>query len=157
MGQIVSFLTVARIGLLLALQQPEPVVIIDNADSVRHAVGFKVDAVFTPTRDEAEAPRKDLARYLEAERRREKDAYRTSQLRQIQLSSDRYFWHCGGYVKDKQKYQYCSFVRVHQPSDLERLRQKQFPVIADGGTSVCRCFFSLKSGHIVRVEWNGEA
>ena len=38
-----------------------------------------------PTRDEAEAPRKDLARYLEAEQRGEKDIYRKPQLRQIQV------------------------------------------------------------------------
>lgn len=147
----------AQVGLVLAQQHPEPVVIIDNAESVRHAVGFKVDAIFTPTRDEAEAPRKDLARYLEAELRREKDAYRKTQLRRIQSIGERYFWHCGGYVKDKQKYLYCSFVLIGRPQDLEWLRKKEFPVIDDGGTSVCRCHFSLKSGQIARLEWNGEA
>lgn len=154
---ILSLLAALETGVLTPPPPPEPVVIIDNAEAVRHAVGFKVDAVFTPTRDEAEAPRKDLARYLEAEQRREKDAYRKSQLRRIQSAGERYFWHCGGYVKDKQKELYCSFVRVGQPQDLEWLRKKEFPMIEDGGTSVCRCYFSLKSGHIVRLEWNGEA
>jgi hypothetical protein len=69
----------------------------------------------------------------------------------------RVVWHCGGYVKDKQKHLYCSFVLIDQPSELASLRRKQFPDIDDGGTSVCNCSFSLKTGHIVRLEWNGEA
>jgi hypothetical protein len=133
------------------------VVIVDDAAAIRRAVGGRVDAVFTPTRDEAEAPRKDLARYLQAERKREKDGYRRTQLHQIEAAIDRYFWHCGGYVRDKQKYLYCSFVLIDQPSELASLRRKQFPDIDDGGTSVCNCSFSLKTGHIVRLEWNGEA
>jgi hypothetical protein len=148
---------VVTLGVVAPQLSPEPVVIVDDAAAIRRAVGGHVDAVFTPTRDEAEAPRKDLARYLAAERKREKDGYRRTQLHQIETNIDRYFWHCGGYVKDKQKYLYCSFVLIGRPSDLASLRQKHFPAIDDGGTSVCNCTFSLKSGHIVRLDWNGEA
>jgi len=133
-----------------------PVVIVDDSKEIRHAVGFKVDDVFTPTQDEAEAPRRDLARYIDVERSREKDDNRQSRLRRIGMSANRYLWHCGGYVKDGQKSLFCSFVR-HEPSDLPRLRQKHFPVIYDGGISVCRCYFNVKLGRIVRLEWNGEA
>ena len=143
---------------------PHPVVVVDDAREARHAIGVRVDGIFTPSRDEAEAPRQDLARYLEAERRLAKDHAkdqardndRQARLRQIGLALDQYFWHCAGYTKDRQRYLFCSFVR-YSPSDLPRLRQKTFPVINDGGISVCRCHFSMKLGQIVRLEWNGEA
>ena len=154
---IVCLLAALQSGGPSGTPPPEPVVIVEDAAAIRRAVGGKVEAIFTPTRDEAEAPRKDLARYLTAERKREKDGYQRDQLHQIEVVIHRYFWHCGGYVKDKQKYLYCSFVLVDHPSELAFLRQKHFPEIYDGGTSVCNCTFSLKSGQIVRIAWNGEA
>ena len=55
-------------------------------------------------------------------------------MRRIGLAMEQYFWHCGGYVKDGGKFLVCSLVR-YEPRDLERLRQKSFPGIKDGGTS----------------------
>jgi hypothetical protein len=133
-----------------------PVIVIDDPTEIRKAVGFRVDGAFTPTQRGAEAPRQNLPRYLAMERERENGNIRHEHLLRIGQSIDRYFWHCGGYVKDGQKYLFCSFVR-YQPSDLPRLRRKVFPVIHDGGTSVCRCHFSIKLGRIVRLAWNGEA
>lgn len=106
-----SILAFTQSGVAQPHTPPEPVVIVDDAAAIRRAVGGRVETVFTPTRDEAEAPRKDLPRYLAAERKREKDGYRRTQLHQIEAAIDRYFWHCGGYVKGKQRYLYCSFVR----------------------------------------------
>jgi hypothetical protein len=136
---------------------PHPVVVVDDPREARHAIGERVDGIFTPSQDEAEAPRRDLARYLEAERRQAKgDNDRQDRLRRIGIAMDQYFWHCAGYSKDRQRYLFCSFVRF-SPSDLSRLRQNRFPVIADGGISVCHCHFSMKRGQIVRLEWNGES
>ena len=134
---------------------PPPVVVVDEPAAIRAAVGFEVDGTYIATAAEAEAPRQDLVRYLEAERRRERSATRQFQMRRIEVARDRYLWHCGGYLKDGQKYLFCSFVR-YEPSALPQLRQKAFPVIFDGGVSVCRCYYSRKIGRIIRVEWNAE-
>jgi hypothetical protein len=134
---------------------PLPVVVVDDAQEVRRMVGLGVDGTFIPSQDEAEAPRRDLKRYLETERRRAKTHDR-QRLRRIELVMEQYFWHCGGYVKDGNNFLFCSFVRF-QPGDLPRLRQKAFPGIKDGGISVCRCHFNQKLGRIVRLDWNVEA
>lgn len=141
---------------LAAGQEPAlPVVVVEDAQEIRRAVGFKVDDAFVPTQNEADAPRQDLSRYLAAERAREKNDDRQLRLRRIGMAADRYLWHCGGYMKEGQKYLFCTFVR-YEPSSLSRLRQKHFPVIYDGGISVCRCYFNVKLGRIVRLDWNGE-
>jgi hypothetical protein len=137
----------------VAVAPERPVVIVEDGKQVRHVVGFPVDGTFAPSQDEAEAPRRDLPRYLEAERAREKDRYRRQQLRQIGEQRSRYVWHCGGYTKAKERYLYCTFV-----SDWpESAQRKEFPDIDDGGTSVCNLTFRLKTGKIVRIDWNGEA
>jgi hypothetical protein len=153
-------LPVALAGLVLAAApagsgaaDARPVVIVEDGKQVRHAVGFPVDGTFTPSPEEAEAPRRDLPRYLEAERAREKDSYRRKQLGEIDEKRARYVWHCGGYTKAKERYLYCTFVSVF-PESADR---KTFPVIEDGGTSVCNLTFRLKTGKIARLEWNGEA
>ena len=130
-----------------------PVVIVDDAKKVRHAVGVPVDGTFTPTQEEAEAPRRELPSYLQAETAREKDRHRREQLRQIEEQRARYVWHCGGYKKAKERYLYCTFV-----SDWsESAARKAFPDIDDGGTSVCNLTFRLKTRKIVRLDSNGEA
>lgn len=156
MGLWVIVLAVLQTDASPRLAEDPPVVVVEDARAVRDAVGFQVDATFTPTQDEAEAPRRDLARYIETERRREKRGERADGLRRIGLASDRYLWHCGGYVKEGQKYQVCSFVR-YEPGELPRLREKHFPMIKDGGISVCHCYFNMRLGRIIRLEWNGEA
>ena len=134
---------------------PHPVVIVDDPQEVRRVVG-RVEGIFTPSQIEAESPRRDLKRYLEAERRREKSVDTRRDLRRIGLLQDRYFWHCAGYIKGGQKELFCSFVR-QEMIEMSRLRRKTFPTIYDGGISVCWCYFSLKLGRIIRLEWNGEA
>ena len=137
-------------------ESPYPVVVVDDPQEVRHAVGFPVDGTFTPSQEEAEAPRRDLPRYLEAEGLHGKSKERRDSLRRIGLAQAQYLWHCGGYKKDGQKNLFCSLVRGEM-SEQSFLRRKTFPVIKDGGISVCRCHFNMKSGRIVRLEWNGEA
>jgi hypothetical protein len=132
---------------------PRPVVIVDDAREIRRAVGGAIDGTFTPSQDEAEAPRRELPTYLAAERAREKDRYRREQLHRIEEARDRYVWHCGGYKKGAERYLYCSFV-LGWPEKADR---KEFPEIEDGGTSVCRCTYRVKTGKIVKLEWNGEA
>jgi hypothetical protein len=153
-------LSVALVGLVLAAAPAgggappaRPVIIVEDGKEVRHVVGFPVDATFTPSQEEAEAPRRDLPRYLEAERAREKDRYRRDQLRQIDERRARYVWHCGGYTKAKERFLYCTFVSVFP----ESAQRKTFPAIDDGGTSVCNLTFRVKTGRIVRLDWNGEA
>jgi hypothetical protein len=154
-------LSVALLALVLAaapvppgaVAAPSPVVIVEDGKQVRHAVGFRVDGTFTPTQDEAEAPRRELPSYLQAARAKEKDRYRREQLHQVEEKSARYVWHCGGYTKAKERYLYCSFVSVWP----ESAQRKEFPSIDDGGTSVCNLTFRLKTGKIVRLDWNGEA
>jgi hypothetical protein len=131
-----------------------PVIVVDDPQEVRNAVGFQVDGTFTPSQEEAEAPSRDLARYLESEGKHEKSKERRDDLRRIGLVQGQYLWHCGGYKKHGQKNLFCSFVR-RDPS--ERLRRRTFPVIKDGGIAVCRCYFNIESGRIVRLDWNGEA
>jgi hypothetical protein len=133
---------------------PYLVVVVDDPKEVRRAIDIRVDGTFTPTQEEAEAPRRDLARYLESESHREKSKERQESLRRISRAQHQYLWHCAGYKKAGQKNLFCSFVR-REPSEL--FLRKAFPAIKDGGTSVCRCHFSLKSGRIARLEWNGEA
>jgi hypothetical protein len=130
-----------------------PVVIVEDGREIRRAVGFAVEGTFTPSQEEAEAPRRDLARHLESELAREKDRYRRAQLGRISAARDRYLWHCGGYTKNKERYLFCTFV-LGWP---EKATRKEFPEIADGGTSVCRCTYRLKAGKIAELEWNGEA
>jgi hypothetical protein len=130
-----------------------PVVIVEDSKQVRHVVGFPVEGTFTPTQEEAEAPRRELPRYLQAERARENDWYRRDYLRQINENLAKYAWHCGGYKKAKERYLYCSFVSIF-PESAER---KEFPNIDDGGASVCNLTFRLKTGKIVRWDCNGEA
>jgi hypothetical protein len=130
-----------------------PVVIVEDGYEVRRVVGSLVDGTFTPTQKEAEAPRRTLPRYLQAETAREKDRDRRDHLRQINGNLARYVWHCGGYTKAKERYLYCTFV-----SDWpESAARKEFPAIDDGGTSVCNLTYRLKTGKIVRIDWNGEA
>jgi hypothetical protein len=135
-------------------ESPNRVVVVDDPQEVRNAVGFQVDGTFTPSQEEAEAPRRDLPRYLESEGQHEKSKERQEDLRRIGLGQGQYFWHCAGYKKRGQKNLFCSLVR-REPSEI--LRRKTFPVIKDGGISVCHCHFNIKSGRIVRLEWNGEA
>jgi hypothetical protein len=135
---------------------PPPVVIVDDAQQIRAWAGPGVDSTFTPGPVEAEAPRRDLARYIDAELRTEKkNKYRKEQLGQIRRTADRYHWYCGGYTRKKEKFLFCSFVR-QAPPDTAQAR-KSFPEINDGGASVCRCHYDLRAGKIVRLEWNGEA
>ena len=155
MTNLVRAIVVAMLALTVTQPGPPyPVIVVDNPQEVRRAVDVRVDGTFTPSQQEAEAPRRDLARYLEAESRGEKSKDRQDRLHQIGLVQDKYVWHCGGYKKGRQKYLFCTFV-WREPG--ERLLQKTFPVIKDGGISVCYCHFSMKRGRIVRLEWNGEA
>ena len=155
-------MTASFTPLLLVLQAvtmaqpgpPYPVVVIDDSEEVRSAIGIRVKGTFTPTQAEAEAPRRDLARHLESESHREKSKERQESLRRIRLGQERYVWHCGGYKKGGQKYLFCTFVR-REPD--ERLLRKKFPVIKDGGISACSCHFDMKRGQISRLDWNGEA
>lgn len=153
-------LPVALLGAVLATAPasggaaPErPVVIVEDGLEVRRAVGVLVDTTFTPSQEEAEAPRRDLHRYLTAERAREKDRYRREQLHTIDVTRAKYVWHCGGYTKDEERYLYCSFVSVWP----ESAQRKEFPSIDDGGISVCNLTFRLKTRKIIRLDWNGEA
>ena len=132
---------------------PRPVVIVDDGREVRRAVGFAVDGTFTPDWEEAEAPRRDLSRYLEEARARKKDRYSREKLGRIEEARDRYVWHCGGYTKAKERFLFCTFVSGWP----EAANRKEFPGIKDGGTSVCRCTFRIKTGKIETLEWNGEA
>ena len=112
-----------------------------------------VDGTFTPDWEEAEAPRRDLSRYLEEARARKKDRYSREKLGRIEEARDRYVWHCGGYTKAKERFLFCTFVSGWP----EAANRKEFPGIKDGGTSVCRCTFRIKTGKIETLEWNGEA
>jgi len=131
---------------------PRPVVIVEDARQIRRVVGPAADGTFTPSQEEAEAPRRELPRYLQAESAREKDRTRRKQLQQIEEQRARYVWHCGGYTKAKERYLYCTFVSIFP----ESAARKEFPDIDDGGTSVCNLTFRLKTGKIVRIDWNGE-
>src|SRR6516162_7976422 len=88
----------------LPSRPPYPVVVVDDPREVREAVGIRVDGTFTPGQEEAEAPRRDLARYLDSESRGEKSKERQERLHRISLLRDQYIWHCGGYKKGRQKY-----------------------------------------------------
>jgi hypothetical protein len=123
-----------------AAASPRPVIIVEDAEQLRRLVGPAAEGTFTPSQDEAEAPRLELPRYLQTERAREKNRYRREQLHQIDEKRARYVWHCGGYTKGKERYLYCTFVTPGWPEIAQR---KEFPGIKDGGTSVCNLTFRL--------------
>jgi hypothetical protein len=151
-------LPVALLGLVLvtagvAPQAQRPVVIVEDALEIRRVVGAPIDRAFTPTQAEAEAPRRELPHHLVVERAHEKGRDRRERLQKIYENRARYVWHCGGYEKDDERFLYCTFVSI----GLEIVERKTFPVIDDGGIGVCNLTFRLKTGKIVRLDWNGEA
>jgi hypothetical protein len=144
--------------LAAAGQRPAtPVVIVEDPRQISAVLGFKPDSTFTPSPEEAEGPRRDLARYVDAERSREKkNPYRKEALGRIRKAVDRYVWYCGGYTQKGERLLFCTFV-LGTLAGGPQPGPKAFPVIDDGGTSVCYCHYDLKAGKIVKLFWNGEA
>src|SRR5436190_314283 len=91
-----------------AIPQRLPVVIVVDPAEIEHISGVQVQSTFALTAAEAKLPRQALPRYLEDEVRREKSKDRRSHLRKIATNADRYVWHCGGYVRGGEKYQFCT-------------------------------------------------
>jgi hypothetical protein len=139
-----------------AAAAPTPVVIVDNPREIRAMVGAGADGTFTPSPEEAEGPRRDLVRFVDARLQREKNKYGREQLNRIRKQADRYFWYCGGYTQKGHKSLFCTFV-LSPPPGQAGPGPKAFPVIKDGGTSVCRCHYDVESRKVVRLDWNGEA
>jgi hypothetical protein len=130
-----------------------PVTVVEDEQEIRRAVGTKVDGTFILESREAEAPREVLARYLDRRLRYEKSTARVRILRRVLANRFGYFWHCGGYTRAGSRYSFCSMV---QGGILDDNRMKRFPMVFDGGPSVCRCHYSFRLDAIFWLECNGE-
>jgi hypothetical protein len=132
----------------------EPVIVVEDATEIGRelgGLGVPFDRTFVASLNDARRARRDLGRFVRAEMKRSNPA-RTQRLRQILLTEPAYVWHCGGFERLGSRFLHCSFVRYSQGHD--HLRTAHFPEIADGGTDVARCNFSLKADQIVTLQWN---
>jgi hypothetical protein len=131
------------------------IVVTDAAEIERRLQEFGVpfEGTFTAAVDDARRARRDLARFVRAELKTA-DRRRAVRLRRILANERSYLWHCAGFERSGSRYLHCSFVRYSEGD--HQLREPRFPQIDDGGTDVCRCVFSPKTGQIATLAWNGE-
>ena len=133
-----------------------PVSIVDEATELRRGLranGVRFDDVFIATVEDGEAARHALRPYLESAIAHERDPDRKTALKGILENIAGYDWHCGGFIRRRQRSLFCSFDR----GIFMRAPGKFFPEIFDGGIGVCRCVFRLRERRIEHLEWNGEA
>jgi hypothetical protein len=128
----------------------DPVVVIRDQGYLRHALEH-LGPAFVANRNDANAARADLARYMWAKMKTAKSLAESARWRQVLLKRPAYIWHCGGYTTQGSRFVYCTLSRYQDAFQAER-----FPVVFDGGTDYCRAHYSLKARRLVAVECNGD-
>lgn len=119
---------------------------------------FKVESTFDPTPSEAELPSKELQAYLRKQIYQSKDIYTKERFAEIIRKAPRYDWFVAGFNSGGRKYLYCYFTDLFAEPPYEYPSSNQsFPLIKDGGTSVCYAIFDLTSRQFILLRSNGVA
>lgn len=153
-------MTIAFLANLTLFAGHPPLVIRNKEALVSRVAGlhFKIESTFDPTPTEAIEPSKNLLAYLQKQIQQSKSKYAKDRFSEIIKKIPGYDWFVAGFSSGGRKYLYCYFTDLFSGPSFDYPESDQsFPLIKDGGRSVCFAIFDLTSGQFVLLRSNGVA